>query len=238
MSIAAVLRELMAAGLQGEALIAAIARVEAASGPAVDAQAERRRAKDRERKRLRNSAESAEIVETPSPKETSPTPPKEITPSCSEDKSSSPSPRAQLERVLDRDRAGAVLEHRQRLRKPLTARAAELLARKLSTAADPNAAADLMIEKGWQSYETEWAERNKQATARGSPPQNAPRGYIDLARDLYGNSHERPHNAADFSKTIGDQPSAGHEPSQDRQRGDAGRRGEVLDIVAACPRRA
>ena len=71
--IAAVLRELMAAGIEGEALIAAIARIEAETPSAKDEQAERRRAKDRQRKRLRNSAESAELVSpegfpTPLPK--------------------------------------------------------------------------------------------------------------------------------------------------------------------------
>jgi hypothetical protein len=47
----------------------------------VDEQAERRRAADRERKRLRNSAESAEAPRPPAlDKETPPTPPKEINP--------------------------------------------------------------------------------------------------------------------------------------------------------------
>lgn len=57
----------------------------------IDEQAERRRAADRERKRLRNSAESAEIQHEVSPKkETSPTPPKEkTTPSTTEPNGSS-----------------------------------------------------------------------------------------------------------------------------------------------------
>jgi hypothetical protein len=80
----AVLKELMAAGLDGEALLAAcvrIANAEQLERP-VDVAAERRRAADRERKRamrLRNSAESAEIAEQNvppfSPPSLSPTPP-------------------------------------------------------------------------------------------------------------------------------------------------------------------
>lgn len=56
----------------------------------VDEQAERRRAKDRERKRLRNSAESADSVEGSHKKEIPPKPPKEkTTPPSSEANASS-----------------------------------------------------------------------------------------------------------------------------------------------------
>jgi hypothetical protein len=56
--IAAVLRELMAAGLSGDALLAAVERIEAAEavefrGIPVDVSAEKRRAYDRERKRAK-----------------------------------------------------------------------------------------------------------------------------------------------------------------------------------------
>lgn len=65
---AAVIRELVAAGLSGDALVAACERIEDASPvlAAIDQQAERRREKDRLRKQQkknvpRNSAESAEF---------------------------------------------------------------------------------------------------------------------------------------------------------------------------------
>ena len=51
--IAQILRELIAAGLQGESLVAAVERIEQAQPKALDATAERRRAKDRERYYLR-----------------------------------------------------------------------------------------------------------------------------------------------------------------------------------------
>lgn len=79
-----------------------------------------------------------------------------------------PSPRTELEAVLDTAHAEAVIEHRQRLRKPLTAHAAKLLAVKLGRCPDPNAAADSMIEGGWLRIEAEWLERQR---ARGSPTQ-------------------------------------------------------------------
>jgi hypothetical protein len=51
--ISQILRELIAAGLQGESLVAAVERIEQAQPKAMDATAERRRAKDRERYYLR-----------------------------------------------------------------------------------------------------------------------------------------------------------------------------------------
>ena len=62
--IAAILKELIAAGLQGESLVAAVERIEQAQPKAIDATAERRRAKDRERYILRRPPKSAETTET------------------------------------------------------------------------------------------------------------------------------------------------------------------------------
>ncbi len=66
------MRELMAAGLSGDALLGAMERIEARwerwnSAEAVDISAERRRAKDRERKRIgsKNSAEIPQIPQIP-----------------------------------------------------------------------------------------------------------------------------------------------------------------------------
>lgn len=76
-----------------------------------------------------------------------------------------PTPRQQLETVLDEDHAQAVIEHRQRLRKPLTERAAKLLAADLAKFPDPNAAADTMVKRGWLGIDPDWAS----AQPRGSP---------------------------------------------------------------------
>ncbi len=99
-----------------------------------------------------------------------------------EKKEAQATPRSELERVLDPVHAQAVIDHRQRIRKGLTAHAASLLARKLERCPDPNAAADVMIEKGWQSIEAEWLNQ----PARGSPQRQshiepAPT-FDDLAR--------------------------------------------------------
>lgn len=90
-------------------------------------------------------------------------------------------PRDELAAVLDAEHADAVIEHRSRLRKPLTQRAAHLLARKLASVPDPNAAADLMLEKGWQSFEPQWLDRPQPRAA--GPPRNGKRNYVDAAMD-------------------------------------------------------
>lgn len=81
------LSKLMDAGLAGEALIDVVASIDAdmaAKPAAIDEAAERRRAKDRERKRTQKAENSAEFrgnsAESPSRKENTPTPPKENTP--------------------------------------------------------------------------------------------------------------------------------------------------------------
>ncbi|MCO7737511.1 uncharacterized protein YdaU (DUF1376 family) [Ochrobactrum sp. J50] len=78
------------------------------------------------------------------------------------------SPKSVLQSVLSEAIAAAVVEHRAKIKKPLTERAAELLAKRLASAKDacgltPDQAADLMIEKGWLSFEAEWGRNAMQA---------------------------------------------------------------------------
>lgn len=58
--------------------------------------------------------------------------------------------------VLGAELGQAVVEHRQKLRAPLTLRAAQQLAKRLQTFPDPKAAAEKMLEKGWRSIELDW----------------------------------------------------------------------------------
>lgn len=89
--------------------------------------------------------------------------PKEINPKENPPKGGQKkNPRAILEAVLSPSSSAAVLDHRHRKRSPLTVRAAELLAAKIGAAPQtcglqPDQAADLMIEKGWTSFEPAWA---------------------------------------------------------------------------------
>ncbi|TGU99171.1 hypothetical protein EN794_000040 [Mesorhizobium sp. M00.F.Ca.ET.151.01.1.1] len=78
----------------------------------------------------------------------------------------------ELMKVLDVAHAAAVIEHRKRLGKPLTAYAARLLATELAKAPDVNAAADMMILRGWQGFKVKWLqERHKGGAAIQSKPQ-------------------------------------------------------------------
>ncbi|RWO38886.1 MAG: helix-turn-helix domain-containing protein [Mesorhizobium sp.] len=74
-------------------------------------------------------------------------------------------PTDELAKVLDQQRAAAVIDHRKRIRKPLTAYAAKLLASKLALVDEPNHAADVMIANGWQGFEPEWL--NERTSRRG-----------------------------------------------------------------------
>ncbi len=68
-----------------------------------------------------------------------------------------------LSQVLSPEMADAVWQHRKTKKAELTLKAAELLAGKLAACPDATAAAELMIERGWQSVNVDWV-RNAEAT--------------------------------------------------------------------------
>ncbi|WP_210244019.1 DUF1653 domain-containing protein [Candidatus Tokpelaia sp.] len=85
-------------------------------------------------------------------------------------------PRAALEQVLSPQKAADLIEHRQRLRKPLTLRAAELLAGKIAEAAavcgmTADDVADQMIVNGWQGIEAQWLQNRHVGNSRAALPQ-------------------------------------------------------------------
>lgn len=154
-----VLDAMVAAGCTAQQIAAAVKADQAGSSGAA------RQARYRARKASQSDERdvtTVTVTDDLSPKkETSPTPPKEkTTPS-----NFVMSPRDELAAVLDAERAGAVIEHRQRLRKPLTAYAAKQLAKSLSGFVDPNAAADKMIESGWLKIDPKWGDRPTNSTA-------------------------------------------------------------------------
>lgn len=187
--VAALIADMVRAGVDPE-LIGRTAAALAQREPVkiVDEQAERRRAKDRQRKRLRNSAETAEI---PSPKEKSPTPPKEITPSLvSEPNGSSTKARAndlsefkaELSE-LDAERLNAIIKHRRSKNGQLTGHSARLFRRDAGACGlSLQDAVDTCISRNWITVKPEYlAERRHQAT---SPPRkpNAFDAYDEIAR--------------------------------------------------------
>lgn len=108
-----------------------------------------------------------------------------------------PTPEAVLAEVLDAERASAVVDHRRKLRKPLTVHAAKLLAGKFARAADPNAAAETMIVNGWQGYEVEWEANRRQPRVTG-PPQGK-RTITDAALDwIASDDHGQTNENSDY----------------------------------------
>lgn len=78
--------------------------------------------------------------------------------------------KSELMNVLDEEHSQAVIDHRKAIKKPMTVRAAQLLAAKFAKCPDPNAAADVMISSGWQGFEPEWLDNRKSSSRKEPPP--------------------------------------------------------------------
>lgn len=100
----------------------------------------------------------------------------------------------ELMAVLDEEQAEAVIDHRKKLKKPMTAYAAKLLAKRLSQFEDPAYAADYMIEKGWQSIELDWLPARKQTQ---DPYWNEYERWSNESRNRHGVDEMAPHLPAD-----------------------------------------
>ena len=180
MSVVSAIRDMLAKGMPVEqALLAAEIMEASLSGPKSNAQRqaewrERQKAKRNENNESNENNENVTAVTASRENKTTPThaepEPNKTTSSpvqkdiltdipkvpVAKPKSADAMCVAELGKVLDPEHARAVVEHRNRLRKPMTARGAALLANSLSQAPDPNAAADEMIERGWQGWKADW----------------------------------------------------------------------------------
>ncbi len=201
--IATAVRHLMAAGVTGEALVAAIAEMEAAQ-PVKDAAAERRRAWDRERKRKIKSggipvesAESTEQLDRPlslSPNENNSNPhthtPGDITPARKGLKFPCP------DGVDPEDWAG-LLESRKGQRAPMTERAYVKICSKLKTLEregwPPGPLVATAVERGWRTVfkPTEHTgTRNDRTASNDQAPRN-PYVRAVIARQAARSADER-----------------------------------------------
>ena len=177
------------AGAPPEAIAIAIDAIEVATASAA-AEIEGRRSNDRQRKqrsRDRHRTVLGQSVTPPLPdKEKSPTPPKEINPTPTSLRSVPPTPPATprefLLECLSAESADAVLAHRRAKRCPLTARAAQLLAKGFMSTGDPNAAADMMIERGWQGFKVEWFDNER--AGNGQRTTNGRGSIVEAGRKL------------------------------------------------------
>ena len=93
-----------------------------------------------------------------------------------------PTPREILLGCLLPETADGVLAHRKAMRRPLTGRAAQLLAKGFLATADPNAAADMMIERGWQGFKPEWFDNERRSN--GQQGRNGKGSIVEAGRRL------------------------------------------------------
>ena len=101
-----------------------------------------------------------------------------------------PKPIEILSKCLSKKTAADVIAHRKALKKPLTPRAAELLANSLAESGDAERAAATMIERGWQGYNSDWAGASPNARA-GPPARKEKRNpvfqaYEEIMAERYG----------------------------------------------------
>lgn len=127
------------------------------------------------------------------------------------DKPKDEGPQKELEAVLDVEHAAAVVDHRRKLRKPLTTYAAKQLAKKFGAISNPNDGADAMIANGWQGFEPDWmrgsngqrngANHHQPRALTGASAQLA--GAANLAQRMRGNIENRERDEL-FSTGTGD----------------------------------
>lgn len=118
---------------------------------------------------------------------------------------------------LDEERAHAVIEHRARtIKKPLTAYAAKLLVKRLAEWGDPNEAADIMIEKVWQGFDTSWVRNAPRPQQQRHTQQPAPQRVGDLFRE--------------DARRMNDEYSAGHLDAGNTS-GNGGSIGELIQFA-------
>ena len=79
------------------------------------------------------------------------------------------SPAAELELVVSPETASAIVEHRQRMKAPLTARAAKALGNKLKAWPNPEEAAAAMLSRGWRGFEPDWMPKQPERKASVFP---------------------------------------------------------------------
>lgn len=219
MSVVSAIRDMIAKGFTVEqALLAAEVMEASLSGPKSNAQRqaewrERQKAKRNENNESNENNENVTFVTASREIENAPThaePEPNITtyPTTSEANASSVKPPkaaksakprsdrpgciSALTETVRSDLAEAIVEHREKIRKPMTVMAARLLARSLGAAPDPNAAAEMMIERGWQGYRPDWGRNDRAPPHRQAKRNTALDDLNDRAEGFFANVQHFP----------------------------------------------
>lgn len=95
-----------------------------------------------------------------------------------------PSPLEVLSECLTEQTAKDVIEHRKKLRKPMTARAARELAKSFISYGNAEVAAAAMIERGWTGFKPEWMETTRNRTGPPSYQNGKTGGWAMLSMKL------------------------------------------------------
>lgn len=99
-------------------------------------------------------------------------------------------PRSILETTLSAEIAAAVIEHRRKKRAPLTNLAAEGLAKAFDATGDPDAAARMMIERGWQGFKPEWFHKDRKDDIPKATVIDAADALVEWTRQSAGTGGE------------------------------------------------
>jgi hypothetical protein len=140
------------------------------------------------------------------------------------------SPLAILSECMSETTARDLIAHRQKLRKPLTARAAKLLAKDFVAYGNPEEAAEMMIKNGWQGFHPTWV--TNQAARAG--PSKSQKGWGSLYAELNGYGDGSSQKRIDEDVPL---LSGGADDGAGNRDGDAGGlHGDVIELFAGNSR--
>ena len=143
------------------------------------------------------------------------------------------SPLAILSECMSETTARDLIAHRQKLRKPLTARAAKLLAKDFVAYGNPEEAAEMMIKNGWQGFHPTWVTNQ---AARAGPSSNGKGGMASLLAKQLGLKNGR--EGRDLDEAVHVLPVY-NGPQRGNERDDGGvLSGDVIDIFSVSPGRS
>lgn len=117
----------------------------------------------------------------------------------STNKSVSAGAKAELEKVLPPDLAQAVIDHRKLIRKPLTAKAAQLLAREFAKCENPASSAETMIQQGWQGFKADWST---EAIPRKAQYPHKKRTFSDAIDEMLENLENERSEVEGFERVV------------------------------------